>query len=486
MANSTWNVGFHLRSPKNWLNDPNGTCQFRGTYRFFYQYDHDWPNVDQKAWGLFASEDLVHWRYEGVSIEPSIDEDRHGVYSGCSLIERGAAADGGDRLRAFYTGNVINPGPHHSPLDGGFVHEGREAYEITCTSDDGIHFGPKTVVMRPRDYPDYCGLHVRDPKVWEQDGRLHMILGARDRGDMGMCILFDSDDGISWQYRHGIRPAYPFGYMWECPNIVQLDGYEYLAVSPQGLPRQRDRWHNLWQAGYFPLDGRVLDTHVLDERTFVEWDHGHDFYAPQVFCDDAGRQILVGWMGTFDRTYTSAPDDIDWIHCMTVPRVLTRDSRTGLLLQQPVCELETIRRDELSLASGSISLEGRMADIVLDGILGEGSLVFDESFAIYYVKGRLGIRYLVPEHSAGRDERSIPLEELRSLRVLVDGSAVEIYANDGAEVFSSRWFCAEEPSLRVRCGFEAQRATVWRMEDTMSEMYATAVAPDLKMPGLKR
>ena len=140
MSHTTWSLGFHLRSPKSWLNDPNGMCQFRGRYHFFYQYNHAWPQDNQKAWGLFTSPDLVRWRYEGVSIEPSIPEDRHGVYSGCTVVERGKAADGGDRLRAYYTGNVICPNKTHNPRDVAFANDGREANEITCTSDDGIHF----------------------------------------------------------------------------------------------------------------------------------------------------------------------------------------------------------------------------------------------------------------------------------------------------------------------------------------------------------
>jgi beta-fructofuranosidase len=487
MPFDTWNLGFHIRSPKSWLNDPNGMCQFRGTYRFFYQYNDAWPHDNQKAWGQFASSDLVHWRYVGVSIEPSIPEDRHGVYSGCTVVERGAAADGGDRLRAYYTGNVICPGEHHNRRDVGFVNEGREGNTVTCCSDDGVSFGEKTVLLRPDDYPDFCSLHVRDPKVWEQDGCLHMVLGARDVGGTGICMLFDSHDGSSWSFRQAIRPTYPFGYMWECPNIVLLDGHEYLAFSPQGLPSMRDRWHNLWNAGYVPLGGRILDATRIDERDFVEWDHGHDFYAPQTFCDDAGRWILVGWMGTFDPHYDSAPDGLGWCHCLTVPRLLTRCDQTGLLLQNPVPELDALRGDAMALVRGAdLTIAGRQADVVLAGISGDGTLTLDGSLQLFVEGGRLGVRYLVERHAAGRQERSIPIDAVRDLRVLVDGSAVETYVNGGAVVFSCRWFCDDAPDLVVRSEFEAHVATAWTMDDVMSDVYATAQAPDLAWPGWNR
>lgn len=485
MPKSTWNPCFHLRSPRGWLNDPNGCCQFRGTYRFFYQYNPAHPAYDQKAWGQFSSPDLVHWRYEGVSIEPSIPEDRHGVYSGCCVVERGAAADGGDRLRAYYTGNVICIGPDHDPHDCGLIYDGREANEITCTSDDGVHFGTKEVLLRTADYPDFCALHVRDPKVWEQDGRLFMLLGARHINNHGMCLLFESSDGSRWTFAHAIDPQYPFGYMWECPNVVLMDdGHEYLAFSPQGLPRLRDRWQNLCQAGYVPLSGQVASTYSVDERDFVEWDHGHDFYAPQTFCDDAGRWILVGWLGCFDRNYDSAPDGLDWWHCLTVPRLLSRDERTGLLMQTPVPELDALRRDETALKRDETTvLRGRHADVLLEGIEGEGSLSFDAGLQVFFESGRLGIRYVDETTSAGRQERSVPLAHLDDLRVLVDGSVVEVYANAGREVFSSRWFCSEQPDLHVSLGISCSQAHAWRMEDTMSDMYATADAPDLAMPG---
>ncbi len=482
MPNSTWNVGFHLRSPKKWLNDPNGLSQFRGNYHFFYQYNSMWPHAEQKAWGLFVSPDLVHWRYEGAPIVSDVPEDRHGVYSGCVVVEHGAAADGGDRMRAYYTGNVINAGPDHNPRDAGRVNDGREGNTLTCTSDDGIHFGPKAVLLRPEDYPSYCSLHVRDPKVWEQDDMLHMLLGARDIHGHGFCLVYDSSNGLDWAFRQAIRSEYPFGYMWECPNLVQIDGHEYLAISPQGLPRMHDQWHNLCQAGYFALPQRVLDTERIDERTFVEWDHGHDFYAPQTFVDDAGRSILVGWMGVFDSTYTATPDGLDWCHCLTVPRELTRDEATGALLQNPVPELEALRGSSVAFdADGNATVRGRLADVVIDDIEGEGTLTLDDSFQVFFENGRLGVRYLDAASAAGRADRSIPCGSVRNLRVLVDGSTVEVYANDGSDVFACRWFCSMTPDLKLSYTFTATSAVAYVMEDVMSEVYATAQAPDVPL-----
>ena len=495
MPNKSWEVGFHLRSPRNWLNDPNGLCQFRGRYYFFYQYDHDWPTVDQKAWGLFTSPDLVHWEYQGVPLQPSIPEDRHGVFSGSAYIEQGAGRFGEDVLQLYYTGNVVDPVPGHSPKDFDYVYAGREQNTITCkarvTGPQGnLQMGRKLVLMRNDDYPEDMSCHVRDPKVWEQDGKRRMLLGARHKDTRGLCLLYDSplDDGCEWTFRHTIESEYPFGFVWECPNIVRLDGREYLAISPQGLPRLRDRWFNRWTPGYFelPEGQRLLDTHVIDERSFVQWDFGHDFYAPQTFVDDAGRTILVGWMGTFDDHYTSVPDGLDWWHCMTVPRVVTRRS-DGRLLQSPAPELEGLRGAGMSLQTGEpLAVEGRFTEVLIENVDGEGTLTFDDSFQVFYQDGRLGIRYLDGASAAGRQDRSIPLDALGDLRVLVDGSAVEVFANGGAEVFASRWFCPQKEHLAVASSF-AGTGIVWPLEDVMSEEYRVATelgeAPDLDLPG---
>lgn len=485
MPNSTWNVGFHLRSPRAWMNDPNGCCQFRGVYHFFYQYDHGWPEIDQKAWGEFSSTDLIHWTYDGMPLEPSCQDDKHGVFTGTSYVEKGTASDGGDRLRVYYTGNVVCPAPDHNYKDFDFVYAGRHTNVLTCESEDGTTFSGKRVVISAEKYPDMCSMHVRDPKVWKEDGRLHMLLGARHIDNHGMVLVYDSTDGYTWTFSHTINPKYFFGYVWECPNIVQIDGNEYLAVNPQGLPSLYDRWQNMWQSGYFPLQGRILETREVDERQFVEWDHGHDFYAPQTFLDEQGRWILVGWLGTFDGNYSATPDNLAWWHCLTVPREITRDEETGLLKQNPVPELRQLRGTQCVLRSHEpLDIEGRLADVTLEQIASAvGTLTLDDSFQISYVQGRLAINYLDPRHAAGRTDRFIRLQRLTSLRVLVDGSVVEVYANGGEEVFSCRWFPDEKPNLTVETTLHAARSFAYPMQDAMAEMYANARTPDIKMPG---
>ena len=466
---SRYRLGLHVAPKEGWLNDPNGLCQFRGAYHAYFQYNPEWPERDTKHWRHFVSTDLFHWHDEGTALVTDIPEDRSGVYSGSAYVAPGMAPDGGDLMCLYYTGNVTYPGGEEAGYD--YVHAGREANEILVTTDDGINYSMKHVLLRNSDYPDVCTQHVRDPKAWEQNGKLYMLLGARDLDDEGFCLLYESADGVEWSIKSQIYSEEKFGFMWECPNIVQIDGHDFLAVCPQGLEHEELRFQNMWQAGYFPLPGSIMDTVLVDQDTFAEWDHGYDFYAPQVFVDDAGRSILIGWMGAFDSTWTAAPNGLDWCHCLTVPRELSV-ANDGRLLQWPVAELKALRGEKHELVAGeACTLGAYLADVELSGITGAGALTLDDVLEISFADGRLTVRFADDEVAAGRPQRQVPIDTLSGLRVVVDTSAVEIYANGGAEVFSTRWFPTGE-KLTVRSTFEAAQAQAWPLENAMANAFA--------------
>lgn len=112
----------------------------------------------------------------------------------------------------------------HPEADG--IDVGREAYEIMVTSEDGLTFSPKCVVLKLNDYPGTCTNHVRDPKVWEQDGALRMLLGARERDAAAGCtkpadercdssavLVYDSIDcGESWTLHSVVRGTNALGH----------------------------------------------------------------------------------------------------------------------------------------------------------------------------------------------------------------------------------------------------------------------------------
>lgn len=462
MSRDIWRMGYHLMPPTGWGNDPNGLCQFRGTYHVFHQYSPDWPQKGERAWGHFSSPDLIHWQHHGVVIHQDTPDDANGAYSGSALVVPGAAFDGGDLLRLYYTGNVKRPG------DYDYINAGREANEILVTSEDGYQLSPKKVLLRSADYPDYCSCHVRDPKVWRQDGSYHMLLGARDRGSQALVLVYDSDDGDSWSLRRAIRPQKPFGFMWECPDRIELDGHEYLACCPQGMPAKNPDGSGTSWSGTFALHGKLIDTESVDTSTYVELDRGFDFYAPQTFVDDSGRTLLIGWVGMPDEDFCGQPDGMSWIHCYTVPRVLTR-AEDGRILQNPIPELDQLHGAHLYVdAQGSIAFDQPRVDLQLADVQGAGSLALDGALHVTWGDGQLTLSFTDPEVGIERHSRSCDCD-LHDLRVLVDNSMVELYANGGREAFSTRWFPRTE-RLDVALDSHCQ-ANAWTMQDCMSNTY---------------
>lgn len=240
LKNARWSTRFHIMPPVGWLNDPNGLCYYNGDYHFFFQYAPFDAKGGLKFWGHMKSRDMLHWTYEGVPLFPDSPYDCHGVYSGSAFTEDG-------QMELFYTGNVKLDG------DYDYVSDGREANVIYTASQDGIHFTAKKCLLTSADYPEDYTRHVRDPKVFRENGRYYMLLGGRKKNDAGAALLYESADKMHWTLKEEFQTADTFGYMWECPDLFSLDENKVLSVSPQGLAREAFKNQNVYQSGYFLL-----------------------------------------------------------------------------------------------------------------------------------------------------------------------------------------------------------------------------------------
>ena len=422
-----WRPRLHIAPPAGWLNDPNGLCQYKGIYHAFYQLAYFQPEGGLKFWGHCTSRDLLHWEFQGVPLCPDQPFDCHGAYSGSALIEE-------DQMYLFYTGNVKLLGEHD------YVNTGRESNTVMAVSPDGMQVDTKELLMTNGDYPDDLTRHVRDPKVWKQDGRYYMVLGARTREDEGTVLLFSSEDKKRWNYVHRFRMEKPFGYMWECPDLYVLDGHTVLSISPQGVEQDGLKFANKYQSGTCFLSGDFRETKALGE--FRELDGGFDFYAPQTFLADDGRRIQIGWMGMPDmeKVYRNRTVGRGWQNMLTVPRELS--VRDGILCQNPVRELKEWWNKEQKISgaySGSLepccelelTTEGGDVKVVLAGGL---VLRYEKAEGIFWME------FTDPLLGGGRDIRGRQVGALRDLRILVDVSGVEVFLNGGQDVFSTRFY----------------------------------------------
>ena len=487
-ADSRFRQEIHLMPPTGWLNDPNGLCQFGGVFHAYFQYSPFHAEGGVKMWGHCTSRDMVRWEYQGAVLYPDQPFDCHGVYSGSAFTEDGV-------MYVYYTGNV----KLEDRADYDYVNTGREANTVLVTSRDGQSFGPKQLLMRNADYPSDLTLHVRDPKVWKDQGTYYMIQGARTKADTGQALVFRSADRVNWTLHSRIETEEPFGYMWECPDYFEVSGIKVLSASVQGLEGGVWEDRNVYQSGYFLVEGDILSAGCLpadsqpgsvqpaasrsgsaqpaDSRPgsappadrhpgyrlseYRLWDYGFDYYAPQSFETEDGRRIQIGWMGMPDcEEYTNPTIENGWQHCFTFPREIFVED--GKVLQRPVRELEELEREIKVPETGKDSIsdsfltEGyQVYDMSVDHISGNRfRAVLAEELVLEYTGGRFEMRFLSREKgsaSAGRGLRYVELERLESVRILADVSSVEVFLNNGEYVFTTRYY-PEKACVRVEAG----------------------------------
>lgn len=448
-----YRLQFHLMPPVGWLNDPNGLCQYQGVYHVFFQYSPSNPEGGEKVWGHYISKNLIDWEFIGIPLEPDTKEDQDGVYSGCAFEES-------QTMYLFYTGNVKEAGVHD------YIYSGRQANTIMVNSKDGIHFSEKKCLMTNADYPDHFTCHIRDPKVWKEKQTYYMIQGGRidnrnqsDLADQGAVILFQSKDLLHWSVLRVLSTDAPFGYMWECPDYFHLNGNSILSLSPQGLPAEKFCYQNIYQSGYFTVNGDLEDsTSQITLSDFKEWDMGFDFYAPQTFEDQLGRRILIGWAGIPDADYDNEPTVLrGWQHALTVPRELFFEK--GTVYQRPVKELEQLRNHPIALTSQqTLSLETfRTFELNITECSNQPfffSLLEANSqsgLTLSYEQGVFQMNFVGEKASSigrGRTTRNIQIEALTSIQILVDTSLIEVYLNHGEFVMTSRFYFSE-PILQL-------------------------------------
>ncbi|WP_138859456.1 sucrose-6-phosphate hydrolase [Exiguobacterium mexicanum] len=431
-AASPWRFGYHIQPPTGLLNDPNGFTYYNGEYHMFYQWFPLGPVHGLKHWYHVTSPDLVTWTDRGVALVPETTEDSHGAYSGSGFVKDG-------ELHVMYTGNHrTDDWTRHTSQVIGVLRDGKIERRNVAIPDV------------PAGYTE----HFRDPKVWLEDGAYYAVVGAQRTDETGCVVLYHSVDLDDWTFLGEIKTGLDsFGYMWECPDVFELNGQHVLVFSPQGIEPDGHRYHNIYQSGF--LIGKLdVETLTFTHGAFEELDFGFDFYAPQTTEQD-GRRVLVGWMGLPEIEYPT--DRFGWAHALTLPRVLTIEE--GMLKQRPVAEMTTLRQDTFLDASGtsiSVATPDRYelevktdgSDFTLDLLQVE-----NESLVIRYdaTAGELTIDRTNAGEPFATEFGTTRTKAIHvtSLHVFVDSSSVECFVNDGEAVATLRVFPSElEKQLR--------------------------------------
>ncbi|MBB6450011.1 beta-fructofuranosidase [Geomicrobium halophilum] len=441
VEHSPWRQTFHVQPPMGLLNDPNGFCFYNGKFHLFYQWFPFGAVHGMKHWYHTTSDDLVHWENQGLAIEPREWFESHGAFSGSGIVHE-------ESLHLLYTGNTRNK------------HWERHAYQCLAVMNshhqiqkhaDPIIEGP------PKGYTH----HFRDPKVWQDEDSYHLVIGAQRENRTGCVLLYHSPDLYHWELIGEVKTRYnDFGFMWECPDYFELGGKGLLLFSPQGLEPEGYHYQNIYQSGYFIGNPLNLTDGSFEHEDFEELDAGFEFYAQQTTLTPDGRRILIGWMGLPEIHYPT--DRYQWAHCLTIPRELA--IKNGKLYQQPVHEMEKLRKTKKSVADTIESttkayeeIKGVCYELKIEMNIQTASTCGvklrsgDEEETVLYYDHKNKEIVLDREKSGERFAEEYGTKRIKplnctclTLHIFVDVSSIEIFVNHGLYVFTTRIFPSKE------------------------------------------
>ncbi len=437
VTNLRWYPTYHIAAPSGWVNDPNGFCFFGGQYHFFYQcypYGVEWGPMH---WGHVVSKDLINWEHLPVALAPDRDYDNDGVFSGSGIEKDG-------KFYLMYTGNISLP-------DGGHAQK-----QCLAVSDDGINFEKvenNPILIAPENV-DMSGVDFRDPKVWKHNKNFYVALGSKTTdGQHGEVLLFESKDLENWNFKNiSARAEGNQGTMWECPNFAKVGSKDVLIVSPMEIHPEGNKFLNNVDVVY-TIGKLDYKTGIFEHGDIEILDWGFDFYAPQVANLPDGRNIFIGWL---DMWGVPQPEQADgWSGMMTVPRELK--IKGGKLFTPPIEELKKLRKGKKTYKDLKLDKETELKGI--GGAVGELCLKINLSKSKKFSIGVRGTAKIFVdaeskilkfirdaaenEGLAGEREMNLSKGKELNLRIYLDKSSIEIFANDGEKVLSARIYPPE-------------------------------------------
>jgi len=447
---------FHFSPAKNWMNDPNGMIYFDGEYHLFFQHDKYEKVFDNMSWGHAISEDLIHWKEYGKAIVP--DGDSLGlIFSGSAVVDKdNTAGFGKNAFVSIYT----NTHP-------------QQQQSIAYSTDKGrtwTKYKNNPVIRNTQD--DDIPADFRDPKVmWhEATGKWVMSLAVKDHIEFWSSFNLrdwskESEFGKTTGSHSGV---------WECPDLFQL--------SVDG-DTQRKRWVLLVSINPGGPNGGSATQYFVgdfDGRNFVvdenfgrnlgkegRWvDYGSDNYAGVTWSNVPDRRIAIGWMSNWDYGMTAPTSP--WRGAMTIPRTLklVETGNSYFLASWPVEEFQSIYDSQRKVVSrkqitssfdlSDLATKNSMYELTLElegavenGFILELSNEIDQRVLIgFSPEGR---RYFIDRTQSGNADFSknfpgkhfgprISKGDTIQLRILVDRSSVEVFADGGLTVMTDLFY----------------------------------------------
>jgi fructan beta-fructosidase len=388
---------FHYTTIQGHIGDATGLVYYKGEYHLFNIFD-EWSRKNgapHKRWGHAISTDLLHWTQMPAVLDTIID---HAPGSGSGVVDWNNSSG----LRTGTEKTIVV-----------FYTDYAKGSSILYSNDKGRTW------TRYKNNPVLDGFaNIRDPNVfWYSPANEWRMIRYEKKG----FVFYRSSDLIHWAFLSRIEGFY------ECPDLFELP-----IVNVPG----ESKWVLVDGDGSYMI-GRFDGTQFIPESERLRAEYGTAFYASQTWKRPPAEHTA------YQMAWLRYPPifDLTWDGQMSFPVKLSLQKfQEGIrLTREPIDEIENLRASQRSWKDLAIAGERKMGEVKDDllDIRTEIDPAGADEFGLE-VHGQT-IRYSASRHELQVGAVSAPLTlpdgKLR-LRILVDRSSVEIYADDGEVTFS--------------------------------------------------
>lgn len=439
---------YHFTTPDKWKNDPQGPIFFDGEYHYYYLYNCDYPNGNGTEWRHATSEDLVHWKDEGVAI-PKYTNRNGDIWSGSVVVDtQNTAGFGKDAVVAIVTQPSANGG--------------QQEQFLWYSMDKGRTFksySNKPIISNPgvKDF--------RDPKIiWDsQNNKWVMVLAEGTK-----IGFYESHNLKNWQYTGGFF-THNIGIM-ECPDlfITQANDGIYkwvLGASANGKVSGKPNTYAYWVGNY---NGKEFAADQNEEQWL---DYGFDWYAGVTFeCGGDSEKITkryaFAWMNNWDYSNNTPTLQDDFNGMDSIVRQISlkrQENNTYSLISQPaetlgnlITSTEYLGNIEV-IGAKTLQVQGEAYQFDADiswyeakniGLKLQESIdkkrhidvgIFTEGKYSYVNRSFTG----QPDKSQKYVESKAPFDTSKKnvhFKILVDKTSIEVFIDDGKVSYSNEVF----------------------------------------------
>ncbi len=465
---------YHFTPEKNWINDPNGLVYYEGEYHLFYQYNPYGNKWGHMSWGHAVSNDLLHWQHLPVALEEYPDPltgDSTMIFSGTAVIDKNTSGlcEGKDCMIAIYTSNV------HKDNQGLTQHQ-----SLAYSNDKGRtwkrYYKNPILDIKRKDF--------RDPKVFWFEPQQKWVM-ATVIPDLFKVRFYESKNLLEWKQLSEFGPLGDTTRIWECPDLYELPidnqpGKTKWVLSLSGGHPQGSKFVGMqYFIGHFNGKNFVADD-LKQPALYI--DHGKDFYAGIVYNNmpiEDGRTIMIGWVNNW--TYANQVPTSPWRGAMSLPRTLSlKETEMGLrLIQTPIKEIESLRTE---MMTDTISLESSVEielELNVDPSQEEGIRLFESEgeetvigyraadHILFLDRRKSGNVNFNPDFASIEEVSIMSVNKKIKLRIFVDQSIIEVFANDGEATITDYVF-PESSSYKIETynkgGAPAPLFKLWKLK----------------------